>query len=81
MRLKREESKLREWEERQSGGGSGGRLREKKQGKGQEGEGVETEQKKKKKSKRERETGMRPNAGPHECFRAVVKQASSHPTY
>lgn len=80
MCLKREESKLREWEERQSGDGRGGRLRKKKQGEGQEGEGVETEQKKKRRE-RERETGMRPNAGPHECFRAVVKQASSHPTY
>lgn len=63
---------------KQSDKGRGGRLRKVKQGEGREGEGVETEQKKK---MRERETGMRPNAGPHECFRDIVKQAPSHPTY
>lgn len=59
---------------RQSDEGRGWGLRKKKRGEGREAEGVETEHEEKK------ETGMRPNAGRHKCFRAGVKRASSQPT-
>lgn len=53
--------------ERQSDEGRGWGLRKKKRGEGREAEGVETEHEEKK------ETGMRPNAGRHKCFRAGVE--------
>lgn len=59
---------------KQSDEGRGWGLRKKKRGEGREAEGVETEHEEKK------ETGMRPNAGRHKCFRAGAKRASSQPT-
>ena len=73
--VKGEESKLREWEER-SDKGRGWRLR--KKAKDKRVRGWKQSRRRRRRRRRDR---MRPNAGPHECFRDVVKQASSPPAY